>query len=214
MKEYDEGFNGTLTPGRRPAVLAIDLMRAYFDDASPLCLPSKECLSIAANVIEAARLNACPVIHARVQYGPEGKDGGLFVKKVPALKMLIGETTMSEIMPDVKPSPDEVTIVKQYASAFFGTSLSSTLLSQGVDTVIILGVSTSGCVRATALDAMQHGFTPIVVSDAVGDREERVHQASLYDLQAKYAEVVKSLTAIDYLSRCSASDAASESTVR
>ena len=81
-------------------------------------------------------------------------------------------------------------ITKQYASAFFGTTLASTLTALGVDTLLIAGVSTSGCIRATALDACQHGFIPLVVRDAVGDRHPAPHEANLFDLQAKYAEVV------------------------
>ena len=91
-------------------------------------------------------------------------------------------------------------MVKQYASGFFGTSLASTLTSLGTDTLIITGVSTSGCVRATALDACQHGFVPIVVRDACGDRDQRVHEANLFDLDAKYADVVSEQEVLDYLS--------------
>ncbi len=199
VEGFTDGFNGTLTPGKKPAVLSIDLMRAYFDAGSPLCLPSKSCLPVAADVIAAARLESVPVIHTVVRYGPEGRDGGVFIRKVPALRSLIGDTRNGQLMPEVTPLPDETVIVKQYASAFFGTSLGSLLQAQGVDTVIIIGTSTSGCVRATAVDAIQHGFIPIVVSDGVGDRNEAVHRASLYDLQAKYAEVLDSRTAISYI---------------
>lgn len=115
--------------------------------------------------------------------------------------MLIGDSPEGRIMPEVAPLPDEAVILKQYASAFFGTSLGSLLQAQGVDTVVIVGTSTSGCVRATAVDAIQYGFIPLVVSDGVGggDRDQEVHRASLYDLQAKYGEVVDSGTAIRYI---------------
>jgi maleamate amidohydrolase len=102
-------------------------------------------------------------------------------------------------MPDVQPLLSELVLVKQYASAFFGTTLASTLQGNGIDTVVIVGVSTSGCIRATAVDALQHGFVPAVVRDAVGDRAPGPHEANLYDLQAKYAEVVDEETALDYL---------------
>ena len=195
----EEGFGGELRPGVRPAVLAIDLMRAYFDSDSPMCLPSTECLESAGRVLAAARDCAVPVVHTRVAYGPGGVDGGMFIRKVTALSQLIGDGPMSELMPEVAPTKDELVLVKQYASAFFGTSLASTLQSQGVDTVVIVGVSTSGCVRATAVDAVQHGFIPLVVRDAVGDRDAGPHEANLYDLQAKYAEVVDEVTALAYL---------------
>jgi nicotinamidase-related amidase len=195
----DEGFAGTLRPGRRPAVLAIDLMRAYFDPASPLCLPSRDCLASGARVLSAARANGVPVIHTRVEFAPDGSDGGVFVRKVPALEHLYGGGPLSELMPEVAPVEGELVITKQYASAFFGTSLASTLVARGIDTVVLVGVSTSGCIRATGVDAVQHGFIPLVVRDAVGDRTPQTHEGNLFDLQAKYAEVVDERTAVAYL---------------
>lgn len=195
----DEGFGGELQPGARPAVLAVDLMRAYFDPGSPLRLPSTTCLDSAGRVLAAARRHAVPVLHTRVVYGPGGVDGGVFVRKVTALSALVGEGPMTELMPEVAPEAGELVVIKQYASAFFGTSLASTLQALGVDTVVIVGVSTSGCVRATAVDAVQHGFVPLVVREAVGDRDSGPHEANLYDLQAKYAEVVSESTAVAYL---------------
>ncbi|HEX6249258.1 MAG TPA: isochorismatase family protein [Nocardioidaceae bacterium] len=196
---FDEGFAGELRPGSRPAVLAIDLMRAYFDPASPLCLPSRDCLASAARVLAAARSSGVPVIHTRVEYAKDGSDGGVFVRKVGALRHLYGGGPMSELMPEVAPAEDELVITKQYASAFFGTSLASTLVARGVDTVVLVGVSTSGCIRATGVDAVQHGFIPLVVRDAVADRTPETHDANLFDLQAKYAEVVDEKTAVAYL---------------
>lgn len=198
--DFDHGFNGTLKPGNKPAVVSIDLMHAYFDPASPLCLASAQCLGVAAAVIEAARKNAVQVVHTVVRYGPDALDGGVFVTKIPALRNLIGETAAGQLMPEVAALPNETVIVKQYASAFFGTSLVSMLHAQGVDTLILVGTSTSGCIRATAVDAIQYGFIPLVISDAVADRTAEVHNASLYDLQAKYAEVIDSRSVIAYLS--------------
>ena len=199
VSTFDEGFDGELRPGKRPAVLAIDLMRAYFDPDSPLCLPSRDCLSSGARVLAAARSHGVPVIHTRVELAPDGRDGGIFVRKVPALEHLYGGGPMSQLMPEVAPAEGELVITKQYASAFFGTSIASTLVSQGVDTVVLVGVSTSGCIRATGVDAIQHGFIPLVVRDAVADRTPETHDANLFDLQAKYAEVVDETTAVAYL---------------
>jgi nicotinamidase-related amidase len=198
-QRFDAGFAGTLRPGRRPAVLAIDLMRAYFDPASPLCLPSRDCLASAARVLAAARSTGVRVVHTRVEYAADGSDGGVFVRKVRALEHLYGGGPMSELMPDVAPVEGELVLTKQYASAFFGTSLASTLVADGVDTVVLVGVSTSGCIRASGVDAVQHGFVPLVVRDAVADRTAQVHDANLFDLQAKYAEVVDERTAVAYL---------------
>jgi maleamate amidohydrolase len=180
-------------------VLAVDLMRAYFDTASPLCLSSRDCLGSAARVLAAARSHGVPVIHTRVEFAPDGSDGGIFVRKVPALQHLYGGGPLSELMPEVAPVEGELVITKQYASAFFGTSMASTLVAQGVDTVVLVGVSTSGCIRATGVDAVQHGFIPLVVRDAVADRTPETHEANLFDLQAKYAEVVDESTAVAYL---------------
>jgi maleamate amidohydrolase len=198
-RAFDDGFAGTLTPGPRPALLVVDLMRAYFDQASPLCLPSEQGLTEAAEVLAAARGAGIPVVHTKVRYGEDGLDGGIFLQKVPALRHLVGDSPLGELMPAVAPRPHEAVIVKQYASSFFGTSLASMLQAQRVDTVVIVGTSTSGCVRATAVDALQHGFVPVVVREASLDRDPAVHSASLYDLQAKYAEVVDLATALDYL---------------
>lgn len=184
------GFLGRLEPGRRPALVLVDLMHVYFDDGAPLRLPEQGFLDAAVEVLQAARAAGAPVVHTRVEYHEGGTDGGLFVTKVPALRSLVGSSRLNELMPPVAPKPGEVVITKQYASAFFGTSLASLLTAQQVDTVVIAGVSTSGCVRATALDAMQYGFVPIVVRDAVADRDPGPHEANLFDLQAKYAEVV------------------------
>ncbi|MEO6999230.1 MAG: isochorismatase family protein, partial [Terracoccus sp.] len=153
----------------------------------------------AARVIAAARDCGVPVLHTRVEYAPDGSDGGHFVRKVGALRLLFGGGPLSEIVPETAPADGERVIIKQYASAFFDTGLAESLRRQHVDTVIIVGVSTSGCIRASAVDAVQHGFVPLVVRQAVGDRNEAAHQANLRDLEAKYAEVVDEADAIDYL---------------
>ncbi|MDA8373422.1 MAG: isochorismatase family protein [Actinomycetota bacterium] len=197
---FAEGFAGSLLPGKRPALIVIDMMRAYFVEGSPFCLPSTGSVESAGRVLDAARKAQVPVFHTRVMFGPDAVDGGVFVRKVPALRMLIGETGLGQLMPQVAPKGHEVVIVKQYASAFFGTTLQPTLTSMGVDTLFIAGVSTSGCVRATAVDAVQYGFAPFVIRDAVGDRGSEPHEANLYDLQAKYAEVVGEAFALAYFS--------------
>lgn len=194
-----DGWAGGLEAGQRPAVLAIDLMRPYFEPGSPFDVGSRECLESAARVIEAARAAGLPVVHTRVTFSAGGADGGLFLRKVPALAALIGDPPASQLMPEVAPREEEVVVIKQYASAFFGTALASTLRSLGVDTVLIVGVSTSGCVRASALDALQSGFVPLVVREGVGDRDRPAHDAALHDLQMKYAEIVGEDAAVRYL---------------
>ncbi len=195
----ERAIGGHLTPGVRPVVLAVDLMRAYTDPQSPLCLGSLEPVHAAARVIEVARACGVPVVHTRVEYAPDGVDAGHFATKVGALRLLFGGGPMSEIVAEVAPAPGELVVTKQYASGFFGTSLASTLHARGADTVVVVGVSTSGCVRASAVDALQHGFVPLVVREAVGDRDHEAHAANLRDLQAKYAEVLGEADVTDYL---------------
>jgi maleamate amidohydrolase len=200
QRDYTQaGFGRRLPPGRRPALLLVDLVRAYFTPGSDLCLADRSALDSAARLLVAARASGVPVVHTRVQYSGGGADGGFFFRKVGALRHLTAGSPLGELMPEVAPEGDEVVVVKQYASAFFGTSLASTLTAMGVDTVVVAGVSTSGCVRATAVDACQHGFVPLVVRDAVADRDPGPHEANLFDLQAKYAEVVGEAEALDYL---------------
>jgi maleamate amidohydrolase len=185
------GFGRTLDWGSSPAVIVIDMVRAYFEPGAELYMGTRDCLDSAARVVGAARSGGVPVLHTQVSYGPGGMDGGLFFRKVAALRHFAADAEggLGEHMPEVAPRPDELVIVKQYASAFFGTSLSATLAAARIDTLVICGVSTSGCVRATAVDAISHGYIPIVVRQAVGDRDPRPHEANLFDLQAKYAEV-------------------------
>lgn len=193
------GFGNRLDPGQRPALLLVDLVRAYFDPDAELYLGERACLDSAVRVLEAARAATIPVVHTRVTYVEGGADGGVFYRKVSALRHFAGPGPLGEIMPEVAPRPGELVLAKQYASAFFGTSLASTLTVAGIDTVVICGVSTSGCVRASAVDSVQCGFVPLVVRDAVGDRDVRPHEANLFDLQAKYAEVVSEGFVLAYL---------------
>jgi maleamate amidohydrolase len=195
------GFGKSLRPGRRPALLVIDFVRAYLVPDSPLYAGVEAARDACRELLGAARAADIPVVHTNVQYQPGGRDGGVFFRKVPALACFEAgaRPDLAAFAEGLEPVAGETVITKQYASAFFGTSLASTLTALGVDTVLIAGVSTSGCVRATAVDACQHGFVPFVVREAVGDRHEAPHAANLFDLQAKYAEVVTLGQAQEYL---------------
>ncbi|GAA2211651.1 N-carbamoylsarcosine amidohydrolase [Nonomuraea monospora] len=195
----DDPYDGVLPFGERPALILVDLMAAYFEPGGGLYVGSRDCLRSAARVLAAARRAGVPVLHTRVAHTPGGLDGGLFYRKATPLRDLHGPA--GRLMPEVAPDEGEVVIVKQYASAFFGTTLASTLTALRVDTLVIAGVSTSGCVRASAVDAVQHGFVPIVVRQAVGDRTAASHEASLYDIQAKYGEVWEEQAVLDRLDR-------------
>jgi maleamate amidohydrolase len=187
--------------GRRPVVLVVDIIRAYLEPSSPLYAGVEDAVASAARVIDAARDTSVPVIFTRVEFIRGGTDGGMFYRKVPALAVLDAGSPLADFPDAPRPRDGEVVVTKQYASAFFGTSLASTLTALGIDTVVIVGLSTSGCVRASAVDAIQHGFAPVVVRDAVGDRDARPHEANLFDLDAKYADVMREAEVIARLRR-------------
>ena len=196
---YAGAFDGRLEPGTSPALLIVDVVVAYLDPASPLYAGVEAALASNERLLAAARNAGIPVIFTNVVYAPGGSDGGLFYRKIPALKAFDRGNPMGAFPPTLQPLPGEIVVSKQYASAFFGSSLVSTLNSMRIDTLLITGFSTSGCVRATALDALQHGFVPFVVSDACGDRHAAPHDANLFDLQAKYAEVIDEAAAISMM---------------
>ncbi len=194
-------FDHHLSPGRSPALLCIDLVEAYLAPASPLFAGVESTRLAAIRLLEAARQRGVPIVHTNVEYQPGGRNGGVFYRKLPALACFERgrHPEWARFARGLEPIAGETVITKQYASAFFGTSLASTLTSLKVDTVMIAGLSTSGCVRASAVDCCQYGFIPLVVRDAVGDRAPGPHEANLFDLQAKYAEVVTLDAALLYL---------------
>lgn len=198
LDDYNRGgFGGALQPGKKPALLLVDVVMAYLTPDYALYSPRFEAaLASCERLTAAAREAGVPVIFTNVVYRAGGADGGLFYKKVPALEAFLEGSPLGNFPESLQPRADEVVVTKQYASAFFGTSLAATLTTMGVDTVFVTGFSTSGCVRATALDALQSGFVPLVVADACGDRDERPHESNLFDLSKKYAEVVTEAEAI------------------
>lgn len=187
------GFQGRLGPGSSPAVVVVDICRAYLDPDSPLSDTSgrfERARDSAARVVDAAREAGVPVLFTQVVLQPGLADAGYFAVKVPSLKVFEVGNPLADFPRAPAPGPGELVVAKQYASGFFGTTLASTLRAMGVDTTYVLGFSTSGCVRATALDALQHGFRPQVVAEASGDRDAATHDQNLFDLNAKYADVV------------------------
>ncbi len=193
------GFGRSLQWGVSPAIIVVDLCVAYLQPGSPLFADAEPARASAARLVDLARSLDVPVIFTRVEFEPGGIDGGLFFKKVGALQSFERGNPLGEFPESPRPMPGEVVVTKQYASAFFSTSLASTMNAMRIDTAIVTGVSTSGCVRATALDALQHGFVPLVVRDAVGDRHPGPHEANLFDLQAKYADVISEHQCVEYL---------------
>ncbi|MEQ3554799.1 isochorismatase family protein [Pseudonocardia nematodicida] len=197
-------FAGRVGWGSSPALVVVDLVRAYTEPGAPFDLGRAEVrdrvVSGCAQVVDAARRGDRPVMWTVVRYRPDLSDAGHFAAKVPALRCFAdgapggwGELVLT-------PGPDEPAVVKQHASAFAGTALADRLRERDVDTVVVAGVSTSGCVRATATDALAAGFRPIVVADACADRSADLHRRNLDDLDAKYADVVDLATAVRHLS--------------
>jgi len=186
--------------GDKPALLVVDFMKGYVTQGSPLYAPGVvEAVSHAGSLLAALRQRGVLIVHTNIRYyAPDFADGGTWVRKAPVMKHMVEGSPYAKFCDEVAPVSGELVITKQYASAFFGTSLAATLTASRVDTVILVGCSTSGCIRATAVDATQHGFRTIVVRDGVGDRHPAPHEANLFDIDSKYGDVV---SAADVLAR-------------
>jgi maleamate amidohydrolase len=186
-----DGFHGRAGFGRRPALLVIDVNVGFTDRASPLVCELDDVVAAIVRLLGAARQAQLPVVYTTVSYTEGDKlTAAALIDKIPALLTLESGSRWVEIDPRIAPLTHEPVLNKLFASAFFGTALSSLLAAAGCDSVIVTGASTSGCVRATAVDAIQHGYRPIVPREAVGDRNPAAHEANLYDIDAKYGDVV------------------------
>jgi maleamate amidohydrolase len=187
---YRGVFDTALGYGKRPAVIVVDFVLAYTTPGAPFYGQGVvDAVTQSVALLDAARAAGIPVIYTQVVYHPGGADGGLFFRKVPALELFVKGGPLGEIDPRVAPHPADMVVTKQYPSCFFGTSLATTLKTQGVDTVVLIGCSTSGCVRATAVDGIQNGYRVVVPRECVGDRHDAPHDASLFDINAKYGDV-------------------------
>jgi len=200
LRFYDKrGYNHAVGAGACPALLVIDFSRAFTGGRS--AFPGGDFatqLAATRRLAEAARPHA-PVIFTTIAYGADMHDAGLWAKKVPWLHACQAGSPLVEIDPALAPQPADITIVKKYPSALFGTGLHETLQKRGIDTLILAGCTTSVCVRATAIDAMQHGYRTLVVREAVGDFDAAVHAVHLADVGARYADVVGLEDALAYL---------------
>ncbi len=196
---YKRAFGKRIGFGKKPALLMIDFVEAYFDPACPLYAGVENALASGLRLQAAAREAGVPVIYTNVVYDKNGVNGGRFYQKSMVLHHFVAGSPLGAWPKGLEVRPDELVISKQYPSAFFGTSLAATLTSQGIDTLILTGLSTSGCVRATCVDTCSYGFIPIVVREAVGDRHPAPHEANLFDMDAKYADVVSEAEALAFL---------------
>jgi maleamate amidohydrolase len=199
MANYKKAYGNKIGYGIKPALILVDFVEAYFDPNCDLYAEVEENLQSALRVRKAARAAGVPVIYTNVVFHPSGVNGGRFFQKALPLKNFLAGNPMGNWPQGLVPEASELIISKQYPSAFFGTSLASTLTAQRIDTLIITGVTTSGCIRATCIDTSSHGFIPIVVEEACGDRHDAPHQANIFDMNAKYADVVSETDIITYL---------------
>lgn len=188
--------------GKKAAYLSIDFMQGYTSKGSPLFAQGVvKAVAKAKLTLEAARKYNQLVIHTNIRYQPELLlNGGVWMKKAPVMRDMVEGNPAAEFCNEVLPFANELVISKQYPSAFFATPLASTLVAQGVDTIVITGCSTSGCIRATAVDGLQHGFRVIVLRDCVGDRHDDPHEANLFDIDSKYGDVINSTEYLDFIS--------------
>ena len=199
---YEQARLGeSVSLGQNPAVLVVDFSCGFTDAACTLGADMTTEVEATKQLLDAARARGLPVIFTTIGYESSLKDGGLWLQKVPSLAELQLGGHWVEIDPRLEPQESEPVIVKKGASAFFGTNLASILVSQRIDSVVMCGATTSGCVRATAIDLLQYGFPTIVPRECVGDRAQAPHEANLFDINAKYADVVSLEEAIDYVER-------------
>jgi nicotinamidase-related amidase len=185
------GFGRRAGAGERPALVVVDLVNGFTDPESPLWCDADDAVAATARLLEAARASGAPVAFTTVEYDEAGaRVAAAFLAKVPSLMTLAPGTRWPLVDARIAPRSDEPVLTKLFASAFFGTPLAAMLAAHGADTVIVCGASTSGCVRATVVDALQNGYRVLVPREAVADRASGPHDAALFDIDAKYGDVV------------------------
>jgi maleamate amidohydrolase len=187
---YKIAYDNKAGFGKSPALVMVDFAQGYFDPDCVLYAGVDDALASALRIRETAHQVGIPVILTEVTYQKGGLNGGRFFQKAKPLACFVKGERTAEFADGLVPREDEIIVSKQYPSAFFGTSLASTLTAMGVDSVVLTGLTTSGCVRASCVDSMSHGFITSVVADACGDRHPAPHEANLFDMNAKYADVV------------------------
>jgi len=185
-------FGATVGIGARPALCIVDFVNGFTDPAVFGGGNIKPAVTNTIGLLATARRRALPIAFSRVVFAKDGRDDCVFVHKVPALATLTEDAFVGQIVPELPPLANETILRKTQPSAFFGTGYADLLWRQGVDTVIVAGCTTSGCVRATVVDSMSHNFRTIVARDCVGDRSLAAHEANLFDMEQKYADLMES----------------------
>jgi maleamate amidohydrolase len=185
------GFGGRQGAGTHPALVVVDLIEGFTNPESQLACDADGAVAATRSLLDAARAAGRPIVFTTVSYTDEGlEQARQFIAKAPALATLRPGSRWVEVDARLARKPGEPVLDKLFASAFFGTGLDELLREAGVDSVLVVGASTSGCVRATAVDALQHGYRVLVVRDGVADRAEDSHRISLLDIDAKYGDVI------------------------
>ncbi|CAO3458021.1 Maleamate amidohydrolase, NicF (EC 3.5.1.107) [Azospirillum argentinense] len=185
-----QGFGQSLGIQGQIGLLIVDFVNGFADPAVFGGGNIAPAIARTAQVLEKARQRGWFVAHSRIVYADDGSDGNVFSIKVPGMQTLTEHAAISAIVPELTPVPGELVVRKTVPSAFFGTGLAPWLTQRGVETLLIAGATTSGCVRASVVDAMCHGFRPVVMADCVGDRALAPHEANLFDIGQKYGDVV------------------------
>lgn len=185
-----QGYANPLGLGQSPALLMVDFVVGFTDPAHFGGGNIGEAIVHTKELLALARSKGWPVAHTRVVYADDGSDAGAFTMKVPSLLTLTETSALSQIVPELMPIPGEAVVRKKHASAFFGTDLAAWLAFRRIDTLLIAGCTTSGCVRASVIDASAHNVRPIVITDCVGDRALGPHEANLFDMGQKYADLL------------------------
>lgn len=194
------GFGAAVRRGSRPALVVVDLSRGFTDAAYPTGADLAAEVTATRTLLDIARANELPVLFTTIAYDPGDEARLAWLRKAPGLAVLAAGSELVEIDPRLARGSREPVLVKKGASAFFGTDLADRLHELAVDTVVICGATTSGCVRASVVDAVQHGFPTLVVREAVGDRARPPHDANLFDIEQKYGDVIFLDDAVQYLS--------------
>jgi len=187
---HRQGMGNRAGFGQAPALVIVDFVVGFTDPAHFGGGNIGPAIEQAVHLLAFARRQGWPVAHTRVVYADDGADAGVFALKAPSLRKLTEASPLSQIVPELSPAPGELVVRKQGASAFFDTSLASWLAFRRVDTLAVAGCTTSGCVRATVVHAMQHNLRTICVTDCVGDRAIGPHEANLFDMGQKYADLM------------------------
>ena len=195
-----QNFGNSSGFGKSPALVIVDFVNGFNDPDSFGGGNIGDAIAATARLLKAVRKAGLPVAFTRVVYAEDGADAGVFCLKAPGLKALTETSPLSQVVPELEPAPGEYVLRKTQPSAFFGTNFANWLISKGVDTLLVTGCTTSGCVRATVIDSMSYNFRTIVVEDAVGDRAMGPHEANLFDMGQKYADLMSADDVIDHIS--------------